>query len=160
MKGTLKKAFTFFVVGVLGFVLRGAGFTAHAQTADATASTVQSDFESELQQLKQQIVNDLEAQKAASEIDGEDTKIAGDDFSDNVVIDGEKSSEEIQKEIDDEVNIENPADGANAEIDGSDSASSTLQEDSIPTFDSNGDVQSNDTQSTSTDGVSGGDSNQ
>ena len=160
MKRTLKKTLTLFLIGVLGFVLRGAGFIAHAQTADATASTVQSDFESELQQLKQQIASDLEAQKAASEIDSEDTKIAGDDFSDNVVIDGEKSSEEIQKEIDDEVNIENPADGANTEIDGGDSASSTLQEDSVPTFDSNGDVQNNDTQSTSTDGVNSGDSNQ
>lgn len=148
------------MIGALGLVSRGAGFVAHAQTADASATTVQSDFESELQQLKQQIANDLEAQKAAGEIDSEDTKIAGDDFSDNVVIDGEKSSEEIQKEINDEVNIENPEDGANAEIDGGDNATSTLQDENTPSFDSNGDVQGGDTQSSSTDGVSGGDSNQ
>ena len=161
MKSTLKKAFTFLIVGVLGLVFRGAGFAAHAQTTDATASVVQTDFERELQQLKQQIASDLEAQKAASEIDSEDTKIAGDDFSDNVVIDGEKSSEEIQKEINDEVNIENPDSGANAEIGGGDSATSSLQQDeNTPSFDSNGDLQNNDTQSTSTDGASGGDSNQ
>lgn len=161
MKGIFKKTFAFFVIGLLGLVWHGAGLMAHAQTAaDTAASVTLSDFESELQQLKQRLASDLEAQKAASEIDSEDTKIAGDDFSDNVVIDGEKSNEEIQNEINDEVNIENPEDGANTEVDGGgDSATSTLQ-DGTPTFDSNGDVQNSDTQSTSTDSTSGGDSNQ
>lgn len=160
MKRRFKKTLIFLVIGALGLVSRGVGLVAHAQTADTSATTVQTDFERELQQLKQQIASDLEAQKAASEIDSEDTKIAGDDFSDNVVIDGEKSSEEIQKEINDEVNIENPESGADAQIDGVDNTTSTLQNENTPSFDSNGDVQGGDTQTSSTDGVSGGDSNQ
>ncbi len=160
MKRMAKKTLILLVISAFGLVSRGVGLVAHAQTVDATAATVQTDFERELQQLTQQIASDLEAQKAASEIDSEDTKIAGDDFSDNVVIDGEKSSEEIQKEIDDEVNIENPESGADAQVDGGDNATSTLQDENTPSFDSNGDVQSNDAQSTSTDGTSGGDSNQ
>lgn len=113
---TFKRVGTFIFVAVFGLTWRGAGLLArvHAQTATGTIPTTPStevahdDFERELQQFKKEIENDLKAQKAAKEIDSEDVEGAGDDFGDNSIFDGEKSDSEIQKEINDEVDIESP----------------------------------------------------
>lgn len=121
-------------MAVFGLAWRGAGLFAHAQTATGTTPTTPSvealhdDFERELQQFKKEIENDLKAQKVAKEIDAEDTEDAGDNLGDNSIIDGEKSDLEIQKEINDEVDLESPE--SSDELDHGDNATSTENDNS------------------------------
>lgn len=126
---TFKRVGAFIFVTVFGLTWRGAGLFANAQTATGTPPTTPSvevahdDFERELQQFMKEIEKDLKAQKVAKEIDTEDVENAGDNFGDNSVIDGEKADSEIQKEINDEVDLESPE--SNGEFEHGGNATST-----------------------------------
>lgn len=116
MNNKWKKIFAAGFVAVFGLMWRGAGLLVHAQTTSSNPATTSSapalvatnDFERELLALIQELRNDLNAQKIAKQIDAQDSNKAGDNFGDNSVIDGEKNHTEIQKEIDDEVDLESP----------------------------------------------------
>ncbi|MEK7089489.1 MAG: hypothetical protein AAB920_01590 [Patescibacteria group bacterium] len=115
MKHKWKKVFAGALVAVLGLTWQGTGLLAHAQTTSSlnassvlTPDMATNDFERELLLLIQELRKDLVAQKIAKQIDEEDSDKAGDNFGDNAIIDGEKEDSEIQKEIDDEVDLESP----------------------------------------------------
>ena len=131
MNNKFKKVFAVAFVAVFGLTSRGAGLLAHAQTTStqgtstSTIEVAHNDFERELQQFLKEIEKDATAQKIAKEIDSEDVEDAGDSFGDNAIIDGELEDIQIQREIDDEVDLESP------ESDGGDDSSkySTSTED-------------------------------
>ena len=114
MNNKWKRIFAVGFVAVFGLTWRGAGLFAHAQTTStqgtstSTVEVVHNDFERELREFLKEIEKDMAAQKIAKEVDDEDVEDAGDSFGDNAIIDGEHSDIEIQREIDDEVDLESP----------------------------------------------------
>ncbi len=114
------------VVAIALFTGRGV-VSARAQTSTTPSqanSQSQSDFQKDVEDGKQQIVNDKVAQNNQREIDDEENEKAGDQYGDHQVIDGEKPELEIEQEIENEVEIETEG-GQNDQESGNRSTSST-----------------------------------
>ncbi|MFA6365363.1 MAG: hypothetical protein WCW78_03105 [Candidatus Paceibacterota bacterium] len=115
MNTKLKKATTLGIVAVVSVLGGGNGFMApvHAQTTSSAVDTVvdtgpHNDFERELLRLIEELRADIVALQASKTISSSDIEKAGDRAGNNVVIDGEKSENEIENEIDNEVEQESP----------------------------------------------------
>lgn len=94
------------VFALVFFVGRGV-LLAGAQTQPQQAGGQnQSDFQKDVEEGEQEILNDKDAQNNQSEIDNEDDERAGDQYGDHRAIDGEKTEQEIEQEIENEVEIE------------------------------------------------------
>ena len=171
MNNKLKKVFAVVFVAVFGLTWRGSGLLANAQTMTSNPVTTSSaptlvatnDFERELLRLIQELRNDLNAQKIAKQIDAQDSNVAGDNFGNNTIIDGEKEGSEIQKEIDDEVDLESPDSNAgDSEYDGiksEDDSFSSSSDNGRLQRDSGGEGSRNGSEDGSGDGAQGGGDN-
>ncbi len=73
---------------------------AHAQASASQHEVIAGDFHQDVQQGKDDIKDEPDAQNNQQEIDNEDEEQAGDDHSDhNNVIEGEKPENDIEQEI-------------------------------------------------------------
>ncbi len=103
---------SFAVSALLLFVGRGfLSHRAHGQTSTSSVGSQQgaaatSDFRHDIQEGKQQVNNDKDAQNNQREIDNEEDEKAGDQHGENEAIDGEKSDYEIEQEVENEVEQE------------------------------------------------------
>ncbi len=102
-----------FIVSAL-LLFTGYGFFAHrvyGQTSTSPGGQQQnvgaaSDFRHDVEEGKQQVNNDKDAQNNQSEIDNEEDEKAGDQYGDHEAIDGEKPEQEIEQEVENEVEQE------------------------------------------------------
>ncbi len=106
----------------------GRGFTSYGQTStlpigQQQGSGITSDFQHDVEEGKQQVNNDKDAQNNQHEIDNEEDEKAGDQHGDQQVIDGEKSEGEVEQEVENEVKQE--GDQGSQQSDENSAASST-----------------------------------
>ncbi len=134
-----------FVVSAL-FLFTGYGFSVHrvyGQTSTPSGRQQQnvgvtSDFRHDVEEGKQQVNNDKDAQNNQSEIDNEEDEKAGDQYGDHEAINGEKSEQEIEQEVENEVEQEGEqgsqqgdeaSSSANGATDGSGKSASSTERD-------------------------------
>ncbi len=91
-------------------------------TPQQPSSNTASDFRRVVEEGKQQVNNDKDAQNNQHEIDNEEDEKAGDQHGENEAIDGEKPENEIEQEVENEV--EQEGDQGSKQSDEENSASS------------------------------------
>jgi len=113
---------------LLLFVGRGLLSRVHGQTltppAGQQGSGTTSDFRHDVEEGKQQVNNDKDAQNNQHQIDNEENEQAGDQSGDHGEIDGEKSDREIEQEVENEVEQEGDQGSQQSDENGSTASSS------------------------------------
>ncbi len=118
--------FALFLLVSQSFLTRVHGQTSTPPVAQQNAVAT-SDFQHDVEEGKQQVNNDKDAQNNQHEIDNEEDEKGGDEHGDRQAIDGEKPEQEIDQEIETEVDEEGDQ-GSHQSDENGDAASSTDNE--------------------------------